>query len=279
MESIILPSKIEFVKQKEKNRAILTVEPCYPGYGHTLGNALRRILLSSLSGAAVTAVKIKGVVHEFSTISGIREDVLEIVLNLKNLRLKIFVDEPVILNLKAKGEKKVKAKDIEKNPAVEIVNPDLEIATLTDKKAELEMQIWVRKGRGYVPVEERKKEDLELGVIAIDSIFTPIKKVGLQIENVRVGQRTDYDKLILDIETDGTLTPQEAVSQAAKLLIEQFSLFIESERKSEENKLSEESKKEVKEIKEEPEEEPVKAEETKKEEKPKKRGRPKKIQS
>jgi DNA-directed RNA polymerase subunit alpha len=272
MKPIILPSKIDFKQQKEKNRFILTIEPCYPGYGTTLGNALRRVLLSSLPGAAVTAVKIKGAPHEFSTIPGIKEDVLEIILNLKLLRLKIFTEEPVILELKAKGEKVVKAGDIEKNPAVEIVNPDLTIATLTDKKAELEMKIWTSKGRGYEPVEERKEKFSEIGMIGVDALFSPIRKIGLQVENVRVGDRTDYDKLILDIETDGTITAQEAVSQAAKILIDQFNLLIKPE-----EKVSEKTDKEAEE-KPKKEEEPVKTKEVEKEEKPKKkRGRPKKT--
>lgn len=278
MEDIFLPSKVEFKEdEKDKNRVVLTVEPCHPGYGTTLGNALRRVMLSSLPGAAVTAVKIKGVSHEFSTLPGVKEDVVEIILNLKKLRLKILVgEEPVILVLKVKGEKKVKAKDIEKNPVVEIANPDLEIATLTSKEAELEMKIWVEKGRGYVPTEERKLENLELDVIAVDSIFTPIKKVGLQVENVRVGERTDYDKLILDIETDGTLTPSGAVEQAAKILIKQFSLFVEpkKEKVEEIKELAEEITEEIEEVKE--EKEKVSTESEAPIDK-KKRGRPKKA--
>lgn len=278
MEDIFLPSKVEFKEdEKDKNRAVLTVEPCHPGYGTTLGNALRRVMLSSLPGAAVTAVRIKGVSHEFSTLPGVKEDVVEIILNLKKLRLKILVgEEPVILVLKVKGEKKVKAKDIEKNPVVEIANPDLEIATLTSKEAELEMKIWAEKGRGYVPTEERKLENLELDVIAVDSIFTPIKKVGLQVENVRVGERTDYDKLILDIETDGTLTPSGAVEQAAKILIKQFSLFMElkKEKVEEIKELAEEITEEIEEVKE--EKEKVSTESEAPIDK-KKRGRPKKA--
>jgi len=281
MEDIFLPSKVEFKEdEKDKNRAVLTVEPCHPGYGTTLGNALRRVMLSSLPGAAVTAVKIKGVSHEFSTLPGVKEDVVEIILNLKKLRLKILVgEEPVILVLKAKGEKKVKAKDIEKNPVVEIANPDLEIATLTSKEAELEMKIWAEKGRGYVPSEERRTENLELDVIAVDSIFTPIKKVGLQVEDVRVGERTDYDKLILDIETDGTLTPFEAVEQAAKILIEQFSLFVEpkKEKVEEIKELAEEITEEIEEVKE--EKEKVSTEESEAPMDKKKRGRPKKAKA
>ena len=284
MENILLPSKIEFQPDKEnKNRAILTVEPCYPGYGVTLGNALRRVLLSSLPGAAVTAVKIKDALHEFSTIPGVKEDVLDIVLNLKQLRLKIFSDEPVVLSLEVKGEKKVKAEDFTKNSLAEIANPDLEIATLTDKKAKFEMQVWAEKGIGYVSVEERRDKNLEVGVILVDSIFSPIKNVGFQVENVRVGERTDYDKLILNIETDGTFTPKQAVSEATKILIEQFGLFVEPEESkvsevSEVNKVSIEKveEKKTEEIK----EEEVKKEEKKEEEpKKRKRGRPKKVQS
>jgi DNA-directed RNA polymerase subunit alpha len=228
MEPIPLPSKVEYQPDKEnKNKGTIIIEPCYPGYGTTWGNAIRRVLLSSLEGGAVVGVKIKGVKHEFSTIPFVKEDVLEIILNLKQLRLKIFTDEEVRLYLSAQGEKKVYAKDIEKDARVEIVNPDLLIATLTDKKAKLEMEIFVRKGRGYVPVEERKGEERELGKILIDSIFSPIKTVGLKIENVRVGEKTNYDRLILPIETDGTITPVEAFLKAVEMLKDQFSYLIE----------------------------------------------------
>ncbi|MFN3301477.1 MAG: DNA-directed RNA polymerase subunit alpha [Patescibacteria group bacterium] len=246
MEQIPLPTKIEYREDKEnKNKGEVIIEPCFPGYGTTWGNALRRVLLSSLTGGAVTAVKIKGVKHEFSTIPYVKEDVLEIILNLKQLRMKIFTDEEIRLSLKAQGEKKVYAKDIEKDARVEIVNPDLLIATLTDKKAKLEMEIFVKKGRGYVPVEERKTEEREIGKILIDSIFTPIRSVGLKVENVRVGEKTNFDRLTLPIETDGTITPLEAFIQAADFLKDHFS-FISEKAKSLIVPQKEEKKKETK---------------------------------
>lgn len=225
MEDILLPSKIEIVPGEDARKATLVVEPCFHGYGTTLGNALRRVMLSSLPGAAVVAAKIKGVQHEFSPSDGVKEDVLEVMLNLKALRLRLFTDEPVRLTLKAKGDGEVTAGDIEKSSEVEIVNPDLHIATLTDKKAELEMEIFVQKGRGYLPVEERSKDKLELGMIAVDAVFSPVRDVGYKVENVRVGQITNFDKLVMNIETDGTITPAEAVDQSVKILVDHFALF------------------------------------------------------
>ncbi len=224
MEEILLPSKIELTADGRKGT--LTVEPCFQGYGTTLGNALRRVLLSSLPGAAVTAVKIKGAQHEFSALPGVKEDILEIILNLKSLRLKLFSDEPVRLHLSAKGDGDVTAGDIEKSSDVEVINKDLHIATLTDKKAELELEIFVGKGRGFVPIEERGKEKLELGMIAIDALYSPIRDVGYSVENVRVGEITNYDKLVMTIETDGTITPDEALDQALKILLDHFSLVL-----------------------------------------------------
>lgn len=225
MEKISLPTKIEYQGDKEKGEII--IEPCSPGYGTTWGNALRRVLLSSLSGGAVTAVKIRGAKHEFSTLPGVKEDLLEIILNLKQLRLKIFTEEEVKLSLEVKGNKKVLAKDIEKNGQVEIINSDLMIATINDSKAKLEMDIFVKRGTGYVPVEERANEEKEAGKIFIDSIFTPIRNVGLKIDNVRVGEKTNYDRLVLPIETDGTITPMEAIVEASALLKEQFSYLAD----------------------------------------------------
>ena len=274
MESVILSSKIEIREGKTPNEGIITIEPCYYGYGITLGNALRRVLLSSLPGAAVTAVKIKGIQHEFSTIPHVKEDVVEIILNLKQLRLKVFTPETVRLHLLAKGTKKVKAKDIDKNANVEIVNQDLHIATLTSPDAELEMEIFVNQGRGYVPTEARSKEKLEIGTIAVDAIYTPIRNVGIKVEPVRVGQVTDYDKLILSIETDGTITPKEAFYQATQILIDYFNLILkgitEGEEKKEE-KIIEESK-----IEEEKTEEKEAEKVKEKKPKTKKRGRPSK---
>lgn len=265
MEPIILPSKIEIKKGELPNTATVIVEPCYYGYGTTLGNALRRVILSSLPGAAVTAVKIKGVQHEFSAIPHVKEDVIDVILNLKQLRMKVYSQEPVKLFLKFKGEGSVKAKDIEKSSDVEIVNPDLHIATLTNKNSELEMEIAVAQGRGYVPVEARVREKLDLGSIAVDSIFTPVKNIGYRVENVRVGDITNYDKLILDIETDGSITPEEAVRQSAMILIDHFNLFLEDpaalkEKPSkEEREKLKENNEELKEVKkDEGEEEPEK---------------------
>ena len=215
MENILLPSAIRIEAGHNPNEGILVVEPCFHGYGTTLGNALRRVLLSSLTGAAVTAVRIKGATHEFQAIDGVKEDVLEIILNLKGLRLKCHSDQPVKLTLKAKGEGVVTADDIDKNADVDIVNRDLKIATLTDAKATLEMEITVSRGRGYSPTEERHSEGAELGTIAIDSLFSPVRTVGYKVENTRVGEITNYDKLTMTIETDGTITPDEAVKSAA----------------------------------------------------------------
>ena len=227
MENIPLPSKIEIQPGKKENEAIVSIQPCHPGYGITLGNALRRVLLSSLPGAAVTAFKIKGVNHEFSSIPHVKEDIVEISLNLKQLRLKVFSEQPVRLELKAKGEKKVTAKDIKTTSDVEIANQNLLIATLTDKDAELDMEIFVSQGRGYVPTEAQDKENLEIGTIATNAIFTPARNVGFHIENVRVGQMTNYENLILTIETDGTLTPQEALKQSADILISHFQFITD----------------------------------------------------
>lgn len=218
MEPILLPSKISFKRGERPNEGLLTVEPCAQGYGTTLGNALRRVLLSSLSGAAVIAVKIKGAEHEFSTLPHIKEDVLEIILSLKSLRLKLFSEEPVKLTLSVKGEKEVTAKDFAKDAQVEIVNPELHLATLTDPSAAIEMEITVAPGRGYRSTEERGKEKAELGTIAIDALFSPVLNVSYKVEATRVGDKTDFDKLVLTIETDGTLDPMDAVNQSVVIL-------------------------------------------------------------
>lgn len=225
-----LPSKPKIV-EKKGNRALFEIEALYPGYGITIGNVFRRVLLSSLPGAAVTQIKIKGAQHEFSTIPGVLEDLINIMLNLKQLRFKIFTQEPQKATLKVKGEKKVKGSDFKFPSQVELINKDCHIATLTDKKAELEMEIQIEKGLGYEPAERRKKEKLEIGTIALDAIFTPVRRVSYQIENMRVGERTDFDRLRLEIETDGTITPEEAFSQASEVLINHFSLFSESIKK------------------------------------------------
>lgn len=226
-----LPPK---VIEKKGNKTIFEIEALYPGYGVTIGNSLRRVLLSSLPGAAVTQAKIKGVSHEFSTIPGIIEDVISILLNLKQLRFKIFSDEPQTATLKIKGEKEVKGSDFKFPPQVELINKDAPIATLTDKKAQLEMEIQIEKGIGYLPAERRKKGKLEIGVIALDAIFTPVRNVAFRVENMRVGERTDFDRVILEIETDGTISPEEALFQASEILTQHFSMLGEKFRPKEE---------------------------------------------
>ncbi len=211
--------------KSDKNAATFAVEPLYPGYGMTLGNSIRRVLLSSLAGAAVTAVKIEGVSHEFSTIKGVREDIVEVILNLKQLRLKYFGDEPTHITLSKSGSGAVKASDIKPQGGVEIVNPELEIANLDSSKSKLEMEIRIEQGRGYVPVENRAAEKLPIGMIAVDAIYTPIKRVRYNVENTRVGQMTDLDRLILEVETDGTITPHESVTQAAEILVGHFQVL------------------------------------------------------
>lgn len=222
MERISLPQNIKIQPSKDNpNQVKVVIEAFYPGYGATIGNSLRRVLLSSIEGAAVTKAKIKGASHEYNTLPNIKEEVLEILLNLKKLRLQLLSDEPQKLILQAKGSKMVVAGDIKKNAQVEIINKDLLIATLTSKSAELALEFWVEKGRGYLPVEEKERET-ELGVMAVDSIFSPVLKVGYSVESARVGKRTDFDKLILEITTDGTITVEDALKQALNILIEQF---------------------------------------------------------
>ncbi|SDI07564.1 DNA-directed RNA polymerase subunit alpha [Alteribacillus persepolensis] len=201
------------------------VEPLERGYGTTLGNSLRRILLSSLPGAAVTTVQIDGVLHEFSTIEGVVEDVTTIVLNLKKLALKIYSDEEKVLEIDAQGKGVVTARDITHDSDVEILNPDLHIATLTDG-ANFHMRLTAQRGRGYVPAEGNNSEDLPIGVLPIDSIYTPVARVNYQVENTRVGQITNYDKLTLDVWTDGSIRPEEAVSLGAKIMNEHLNIFI-----------------------------------------------------
>ena len=224
MQKITLPEKPSIIKQGE-NLAVFEIRSCYPGYGTTIGNALRRVLLSSLVGSAVTSVKISGVNHEFSTIPGVIEDVVEIVLNLKKIRFKMFTDGPVKLSCKVTKEGEVKAGDIKATSDVEIVNKDAHIATITDKNSKLEMEIKIEKGIGYVPLEQQSEEKLEIGNIAVDAIFTPVKRVNYKVENMRVGKMTNYDKLILEIETDGSVTPQEAFEEASRLLVEHFNML------------------------------------------------------
>lgn len=233
MDLLPLPNAITITPdEKDANRASIVIEPCYPGYGTTLGNALRRVLLSSLPGAAVSRVKINGVVHEFSTLPNVQEDIVDMLLNIKQLRVKLHEGTSGTIIVKAKGETVVKGKDLDVPSNVEVTTPDLVIATLTDKSAELDMELTVEEGRGYVPVEAQSREKPELGVIAVDAIFTPVRMVNFDTENVRVGQMTNYDKLTLDVMTDGTVTPSDAFHEAAEILSRHFSLFSETKLES-----------------------------------------------
>jgi len=241
MRSITLPKKPKYIPLDEKSGKFI-IEGCFPGYATTLGNALRRVLLSSLSGAAITSVKIKGASHEFSTIPNVLEDVIQIILNLKQLRFKNHSDEPVKVNLKVKGEKKITASMIEHPSQVEIINGDAYIASITSAKGELEMEMEIDSGIGYVPVEQQERENKEVGVIAVDAIYTPIKRVNYLIDNMRVGKRTDFERITLEVVTDGTIPPQEAFSQAVAILVEQFSSMSSL---AEENEEAEKEKEEI----------------------------------
>ncbi len=228
MENILLPSRIEYEDGERPCEGVLTIEPCFHGYGTTLGNALRRVLLSSLPGAAVTAVKMKGVNHEFQAVKGVKEDALEIILNVKTLRLKCFSDEPVKLQVRVTGPKVVSAGDITPNADVEIMNPELVLATVTEDGAVFDMELTVGRGRGYTTSEDRSGDaPREIGTIAIDALFSPVRTVGYRVENTRVGEITNYDKLIMNIETDGTVSPKEAVEESAKILIDYFSILTD----------------------------------------------------
>ncbi len=213
---------------EDKKYGKFVVEPLERGYGITLGNSLRRIMLSSLPGAAVSQVKIEGVLHEFSSIPGVKEDVSEIIMNIKSLAIKnsCETDEPKTAYIEFEGEGVVKASDIQVDSDIEIMNPDLVIATLSGKDTKLFMELTITKGRGYVSADKNKRDDLPIGVIAIDSIYTPVERVNVTVQNTRVGQITDYDKLTIDVHTNGTLVPDEAVSLAAKVLSEHLCLFI-----------------------------------------------------
>ncbi len=219
--NIILPSKPRLVLE-EGNRGVYEIDNLYPGYGHTLGNSLRRIILSSLPGAAITSFKINGVDHEFAVMDGVKEDVLNIILNLKRIRLKVNTDEPQIVNLKYKGVGQITAKDIEPNGQVEVLNEDQYICEVTDKKTELDIEMYVQKGLGYVSKEDIQKEKMSIGHIAMDAIFTPIRRVSYEVENMRVGDSTNYNRLRVAVETDGTFTPREAVERAIEIMILQL---------------------------------------------------------
>jgi DNA-directed RNA polymerase subunit alpha len=233
MKDFQIPMRVEVDKDAHSPTfGRFTTEAFERGFGTTIGNALRRVLLSSLTGAAVTTVKIEGVVHEFSTISGVTEDVTAIILNIKSLRLALHTDKPKTIRLKKTGPGEAKGSDIIHDADITILTPDLHIATL-DKDATLDIEMTVRHGRGYVPAERNKEEGLPIGVIAIDSIFSPIKRVNFHVENARVGRMTDYDKLTMEIWTDATISPRDALSTAAGILREHLDIFINPEERGE----------------------------------------------
>ncbi len=225
MQAIPLPNRA-VITDAGTNKYSVVLEPLYPGYGVTIGNAMRRVLLSSMPGAAVTAMKIKFVDHEFSTIPNVKEDVIQIILNIKQLRVKSFSAEPVILQLRVKGEKVITAADIKETDQVQVINKDLHIATTDNKTADFDMELTIEQGRGYVPVEARDNQKLDLGQIAVDAIFTPIKSVHFDVSNVRVGQLTNYDKMELVMETDGSISGQEAADIASHILVDHFSMMF-----------------------------------------------------
>lgn len=211
-------------EKSDGNTGNFVVEPLLPGFGLTLGNALRRVLLSSLPGAAITSIRIDGVSHEFTTIKGVRQDVVDIILNLKQVRFKIDTDEPQVIILDAKGKKSVKAGDFKCPTGVTVINKDLAIAELIDG-GKLLLEATVESGRGYVPTEMRKEEKLPIGVIAIDSAFSPVKRVNFNTENTRVGKMTNFDRLLLEVETDGSISPQEALEHSSAILVDHFSVI------------------------------------------------------
>jgi len=222
---IPLPTSIK-TKKLSDNHAIFDIESLYPGYGITLGNAIRRVLLSSLVGSAVTEVKIKNAPHEFATLEGVKEDILHILMNIKQLRFKSLIEEPQTAVLTLKGEKEAKGSDFKLPNDLKLANPDLHIATITDKNTELEIEIKIERGTGYV--FEDKEEKRGIGVIGLDASYTPIKKANYIVENMRVGDRTDFDRISLDVETDGTISPEAAFSETLEILLSQFG-FLSSE--------------------------------------------------
>ncbi len=229
MGNIALPKNVKFEKTAEPNHTLVEVGPCYPGFGITLGNSLRRVLLSSMPGAAPIGIIIEGVEHEFMALPHLKEDILEFILNLKQLRLKMYTDEVVELELDIHGKKEIKAGDINKNSQVEIVNPELVLGHITDMAGSLKASIFVKKGMGYEMVENREEKEKRINYIEMDSIFSPVTHVGINVENARVGKMTNWDKFILDIMTDGTISPEEAFNESVKILLEQIEALKNSE--------------------------------------------------
>ncbi|MFH7882610.1 MAG: DNA-directed RNA polymerase subunit alpha [Candidatus Aenigmatarchaeota archaeon] len=227
IKELIFPESIKLVAS-EKNKAVFEISPLYPGYGVTIGNALRRVLLSSIKGTAITTVHIEGVLHEFSTIPGILEDVIDILLNLKQVRIKYFGEDPVEMVIEKAGEGEVFAGDIKAPAGVEVVNPELKICTITNKDTTFKATLIATRGYGYSPAEERTKERVEPGTIVLDAIFSPVVNVSYEVENIVYKGRADYNLLRLTIETDGSISPQEALLEASEILIKHFSLINEA---------------------------------------------------
>ncbi len=223
--SIVLPSKPKVVSENDF-AGVYEIDGFYPGFGHTLGNSLRRMILSSLPGASMTSVKIAGVNHEFSTLSGVKEDVITLLLNLKKVRFNMLTDEPQTLTLKIKGAQEIKASDIKAPGQVTILNPDLVIAHTTDKGSDLSMEITVEKGLGFVAKELVQKNRVDIGTITVDAVFTPIRKVSYEVENMRVGDRTDFNRLRISIETDGSITPRQALEKSIEIMIHQLKAIV-----------------------------------------------------
>lgn len=223
--TILLPSKPKIISEKGES-GVFEIDGLYPGYGHTLGNSLRRIILSSLPGVAITSVKITGVSHEFSVLEGVKEDIVTMLLNLKKIRMRFTTDEPQTLYLKVKGEKVVRASDLEVPGQVEILTPDEVIVTIVGKNTVLDMEIKAEKGLGFMPKEMIEKSRVDIGTIALDGIFTPIRRVSYEVENMRVGDRTDFNKLRISIETDGTVSPSLALSSAIEIMINQLKAIV-----------------------------------------------------
>ena len=222
MSKLIQAPSLASVTDHSPTSATFAIEPLHPGYGMTLGNSLRRVLLSSIAGAAVTGFRINGISHEFTTVKGVKEDVVQIMLNLKNIRFRVFSDEPQILTLTKKGKGLVKAKDLELNADVEVVNPDQIICTIDDEKASITMELTVETGRGYRALDETGSGRLLSDMIMLDALYTPVLRVRYKVENTRVGQRTDLDRLLLTVDTDGSITPRDAFEEAAAILVNQY---------------------------------------------------------
>ncbi|MES2436957.1 MAG: DNA-directed RNA polymerase subunit alpha [Patescibacteria group bacterium] len=223
--NIVLPSKPRIILE-EGSQGVYEIDGLYPGYGHTLGNSLRRIILSSLPGTAVTSVKIAGVSHEFSSIEGVKEDVITILLHLKKIRIQMITDEAQVLRLKVKGINEVTAANVETAGQIQILNPELVLAHITDKNTELDIEMTVEKGLGYVSKEMLQKNKVDIGTVTLDASFTPIRRVHYEVENMRVGDRTDFNRLRLFIETDGTLTPKEALERSIEIMIAQLKSIV-----------------------------------------------------